>query len=870
MKKILISLLTFWSISASAQTKIIIGDMNGDGVLSIEDITLLTSTILGEQDVKYHICVNEQHEYVDLGLPSGTLWASCNVGANSPEEYGDYFAWGEVEPKANYDWATYFDSVNGSSRNFKKYYNNGGKTELDLEDDAAYINWGEGWRMPSAAQQEELLDTNNCTWTWTNINGKNGYLVKSKHNENSIFLPAAGFRSDSSLYGADSSCYSWSRSLHGIATYSFRAYILHFDSRNVDLQYDFRPCGFSVRPVRESTDIPAPSIPVTSITLASSYLTLEAGSTHTLLAVIAPQDATDKSYTWTSSNSNVATVSNDGVVTAINEGIATITATANDGSGVNAKCVVAVDNPYEYVDLGLPSGTLWATMNVGAERPEDDGYYFAWGETAPKSIYDWSTYFDSVDGSDRNFKKYHNGDIELKLEDDAAYMNWGEGWRMPSLEQIEELHNTRYVTTEWTTQNGKNGCLITSKSNGASLFLPAAGYFNDGSLNKAGSNGAYWSRSFFTGPNSGNYSDRVCTLHFYSSNVNWYLGIRCAGNSVRPVRVSTDAPSSSVPVTSITFDSSSLTLEVGDTHTLSAVVAPQEATDKSLTWTSSDNDVATVSNDGVVTAVNAGTTTITATANDDSGVKAECEVTVEELELEPIAYIVNGVTFVMIPVEHGTFEMGSNASDANSNEKPAHIVTISNDYYIGETEVTQALWKAVTGYSPTSGGSKWNSNYGYGDNYPAYYISWNDCQEFITKLNQLTGQKFRLPTEAEWEFAACGGNKSRGYTYCGSNTIGDAGWYANNSDDKTHPVATKVPNELGIYDMSGNLLEWCSDKYGSYTSSAVTNPTGPSSGSYRIYRGGSWYDDAESCRVAYRNSYTPDGRRSDIGLRLVF
>lgn len=193
------------------------------------------------------------------------------------------------------------------------------------------------------------------------------------------------------------------------------------------------------------------------------------------------------------------------------------------------------EEEHEWVDLGLPSGTLWATCNVGADNPEDYGHYFAWGEVEPKSTYNRDTYFDSVNGSSSNFKKYYNGGgkTELDLEDDAAYMNWGEGWRMPSFEQIQELYNSNYVKTEWVNQEGKNGRLITSKSNGASLFLPAAGYRNEGSLFSAGSWGGYWSRSLFT--NDSNYA---CCLDFSSSGIDWYGSGRCYGFSVRPVRVS--------------------------------------------------------------------------------------------------------------------------------------------------------------------------------------------------------------------------------------------------------------------------------------------------------------------------------------------
>ena len=230
--------------------------------------------------------------------------------------------------------------------------------------------------------------------------------------------------------------------------------------------------------------------------------------------------------------------------------------------------------------------------------------------------------------------------------------------------------------------------------------------------------------------------------------------------------------------------------------------------------------------------------------------------------LENKTFTVNGVSFEMIYVKGGTFTMGCTSEqggDCYDDEKPTHNVTL-NDYYIGKFEVTQELWKAVMGKNP----SNWK-----GDKLPVESVSWNDVQEFITKLNQKTGANFRLPTEAEWEYAARGGNKSRGYKYSGSNAIGNVAWYWDNADKKTHQVGTKSPNELGIYDMSGNVWEWCQDWYGSYSSGSQTNPTGPSSGSYRVLRGGSWAYYAGNCRVSLRRSGIPNIRLSYSGFRLA-
>lgn len=224
----------------------------------------------------------------------------------------------------------------------------------------------------------------------------------------------------------------------------------------------------------------------------------------------------------------------------------------------------------------------------------------------------------------------------------------------------------------------------------------------------------------------------------------------------------------------------------------------------------------------------------------------------------------NGVSFTMIAVKNGDFTMGATSEqedDAESDEKPIHNVTL-NSYYLGETEVTRALWKAVMG--------DYNCSVDEGD-LPVNHVDWSTCQEFIRRLNQLTGKNFRLPTEAEWEYAARGGNKSKGYKYSGSNNLEQVAWYEGNSDGKTHPVKTKKANELGLYDMSGNVWEWCSDWYGEYSDTPQFIPQGATSGVARVRRGGCWYNCSEDCRVSYRFNGTPSSNTNTqaCGLRLA-
>ncbi len=223
---------------------------------------------------------------------------------------------------------------------------------------------------------------------------------------------------------------------------------------------------------------------------------------------------------------------------------------------------------------------------------------------------------------------------------------------------------------------------------------------------------------------------------------------------------------------------------------------------------------------------------------------------------------VNGVKFKMVKVEGGTFLMGATIKQdkyADNDEKPVHHVTLS-DYFIGQTEVTQELWQAVMGNNPSFFKCR---------NCPVEQISWEDCQAFLGKLRELTGLPFRLPTEAEWEYAARGGNKSRNYKYSGSNKIEEVAWCEANSNNRTHKVGTKVANELGLYDMNGNVAEWCNDWYGEYRDFPQMNPKGTEGKEQRVYRGRAWNYTGESMRISHRNCDYPKQASFNIGFRLA-
>ena len=661
---------------------------------------------------------NDVHEYVDLGLPSGTLWATCNVGANSPEEYGDYFAWGETEPKNDYSWSTY-KYCKGSKNTMTKYCTSSeygtvdNKTELEAADDAATANWGSDWQMPSEKQIVELFNSHNTTTTWTTMNGVDGRKITSKSNGNSIFLPAAGYRYDTSLINAGSSGYYWSRSLY--TSNSSDAYYLYFYSTVIRTNYYYRYYGQSVRPVRVDA---VQTVVVSNIELSQTELSVKVGETSQLSTTALPENASNKNLKWESSDTDVATVDQSGKVTAVAVGTCTITCSATDLSGVKAVCEVTVWNDnhddsgtldgHDYVDLGLPSGTLWATCNVGANSPEEYGDYFAWGETGSKSNYLSGTYKYCKDFYHTMTKYCTSSDYgivdnktELELSDDAATVNWGSDWQMPSEEQFKELINSSNTTTTWTTMNGVEGRMITSKSKSNSIFLPAAGYRGGTSLDNAGSRGYYWSRSLYT-----SVSDDAYYLYFNSSNIYTSDGTRCYGRSVRPVRVQRNKESS---VTGIDLNKTELLLVPKAFTQLTVTIQPWYATNKNLKWESSNKAIATVDETGKVVAVAAGSCTITCSATDGSGVKAECQVTV----LNGNSGTLDGHDYVDLGLPSGTLWATCNVGASSPEEY--------GDYFAwGETEPKSSyswrdykycgfLFDALTKYCT-------NSSYGIVDN----------------------------------------------------------------------------------------------------------------------------------------------------------
>ncbi|MBO4370925.1 MAG: hypothetical protein J5808_06165 [Paludibacteraceae bacterium] len=480
--------------------------------------------------------------YVDLGLSSGTLWATCNVGAESPEEYGDYFAWGETSPKLDYSWETYkYGDVYEQPTKYCTKNSDGkdgfvdDKAMLDAYDDAATVNWGYDWRMPTVDEIEEL--NSECSSTWTSQNGKIGRLFTGP-NGNTLFLPAAGYFAKTSLYnvGYGGSCWSSMLAVGG----PWSAYYYYWDSTEKAVIRNSRVCGRPVRPV-VATFNPSPAYLMLDISERTFW---GSGGSFSVQVVANKEWTVTCDQPWVALS--VASGSGPGsfsVQVAANESgsadhavIAVTTVTGNATKTVSvSRAANRLPNGtlsnHDYVDLGLPSGTLWATCNVGADSPEEYGDYFAWGETEPKSNYSlFDLKYCTYNAIERKttFSKYtgNDGKSLLDAEDDAATYNWGSDWRMPTKAEFEELYSE--CARVWAIRDGKDGHLFTG-SNGNVLYLPIAGSYN-GASRGGEDDGVYWSSSLSLG-----WPD---CAYYFGGDVYLCIGgywQRSLGLSVRPV-----------------------------------------------------------------------------------------------------------------------------------------------------------------------------------------------------------------------------------------------------------------------------------------------------------------------------------------------
>ncbi|MBR5036429.1 MAG: Ig-like domain-containing protein [Prevotella sp.] len=512
-KTLLFLLLCFAATTVSAQT-ILKGDMNDDGEITIADVTSTVDVILGKK-AKETINLSVDPYKVDNSTVVGTWYAPDGTSFQFNEDGTTTFPGGstyEFIPMQGrllvYDamkkpvkvlpllkvQSEYLLAVDYATSVFTYYTNSGSlATGITLDQTTLAMNSGTTAQLTATLSPEGAFGS--VTWT----------------------------SSDESVATVDA---------NGLVTAVTGGICTIIATAGGSLKK--ATCTVTVTQM------------VTSIVLSQTIAVLELDAYIRLTATVLPENAANKNVVWSSSNEDVAPVRN-GRVDAYGYGTAIITCEAADGSGVKATCTVCIVDPTTYVDLGLPSGTLWATCNIGASSPEDYGDYFAWGETEGyndgKTDFSWSTY-KWCNGSSSTLTKYctnsshgyegfTDNKTELDLEDDAASVNWGPAWRMPSYEQFQELINSSYTTTEWTTQNGVNGGKITSKTNNNSIFLPAAGYRIGSSLYYAGSDGFYWSRTLYSGD-----PRNARRLYFGSSGIDTSSDYRYRGQSVRPVRLS--------------------------------------------------------------------------------------------------------------------------------------------------------------------------------------------------------------------------------------------------------------------------------------------------------------------------------------------
>ncbi|MBO4456045.1 MAG: Ig-like domain-containing protein [Bacteroidales bacterium] len=505
------------------------------------------------------------HEYVDLGLESGNMWAETNLGADNPWDVGGHYAWGELEPKSTFSWSNY---LWGSGENDLTKYNvvDGKRTlkDYNYEDDAARKDWGGEWRIPTEDDWKELMDKTKMNWVWTYKNGSYGFEVKSKKGDSgqSIFLPVCGLMLDDFIQD-DSYGFYWTSNLDYDFAYGCYA-VFGMDSKAwYGFAYWGRRAGLCIRPVLGEPK----QIPVTGVTLSAAELTLEKGKTERLKAAVEPDNASNKALIWSSGDESVATVDGSGIVTGVGIGTTTITVKTVDG-GFTATCTVIVKEPdapagSDAVDMGL--SIKWAKCNLGAKSEEEYGDYYAWGETEPyyqagyaladnvlwkpgkEAGYDWPSYrwctgdWDLI--TKYNTSSYYGSTIDelttLESNDDAAAVAIGGGWRMPTSAEWEELMNPNNCEWTWTTSGGVLGYKVTSRKTHESIFLPATGRRAEEILDidekePEDANGYYWSSSL------SEYCCNALARCFYngsqSSGDGWYDEPRCYGLSVRPVQ----------------------------------------------------------------------------------------------------------------------------------------------------------------------------------------------------------------------------------------------------------------------------------------------------------------------------------------------
>ena len=518
---------------------------NGESiVLPVDNTGHISATLLDLEIRNYHgvaeltigskklrgtvVAFNNIPEPVDMGL--SVKWATFNVGAIKPKERGKNYVWGETESNGD----SFLNKYTYNSSYQSPYEETDNKTILEKCDDVAIQNLGSKWRIPRKEEWEELSNTNNCTWVWTTDNNIDGYEVTSKITGKTIFLPAAGrhnpYYDIEEKIGLEGQY--WSSSLR-TAYYNGLAWDFFFSSDVFTVNNDWREYGQQIRPIYGDY------ISVEEISLSMHSVCIDMGSETCITVTLTPSDAFEKGILWSCAPKGVVSVDYQGIITPISIGTTTITVTSADG-GYTDECIVTVVEPQvpETVDMGL--SVKWASWNLGASRPENNGGYYSWGEIETKDSYNaWWGNYKWCNGSENTITKYCTtsdwGTIDnktiLEKDDDAAAVNLGGSWRIPTKEEWLELINSENCTWAWATRNGMRGQLVTSKITGNSIFLPAAGGRYDlyeKTLHSVGETGFYWSSNLH--PSASRSAWQVNLANFEDNLSHRYNGI-----TIRPV-----------------------------------------------------------------------------------------------------------------------------------------------------------------------------------------------------------------------------------------------------------------------------------------------------------------------------------------------
>ena len=685
-------------------------DDNGLVTAKADGQAVITVSALGKTaSCEVTVSVPVHYNAVDLGLPSGLKWASCNIGASSPEEVGNYYSWGEVYPKSSYYMDYYkWSTRNGSDIVYTKYNEKDAKQVLSGSDDVAFFCLGDRWRMPINSEWEELRT--NCVWRQTNRNGVEGYEVSG--NGNVIFLPMTGQKIDSRIeHGDDYGCY-WLSSLNenGFST------SVWLQRNAVSTSCPPRFYGLPVRAVYG--DRPFED----EIVVNPDSLVILVGESVRLVATYVP--TTKKfNFTWSSDNPAVVAVDGDGNITALSSGVANISVSANSLTAIS-KVNVKGTNTAEAIDMGLPSGLKWASWNVGASSPEEVGDFYAWGEVDRKETFSFENY-KYCEGTMTSMIKYNESksagwfqDDKRKLDanDDVASVLWKDCWRIPTRKEWTELLDN--CTWTVTTLGGVKGYDVAA-TNGNHLFFPFTGSSYTGSQY-----GRYWSSSL-------RYQDGVigassaCYFSLSETQARISGQYKYFGSAVRPVTTGT-----TVPVASLTLNKESVVLEMGDLLLLVETISPSNATNPFMTWVSEDESVATVS-DGRVLAVGVGTTTVTASAG---GKSASCSITVSAVPEDAA----NGVDLGLpSKLRWASKNIGSD-SEEGFGDYYAWGEIASKTYY----QWSSYLWCEGTEASLI----KYNSSADYGvvDNHAKL-----DAIDDVASVQW--GGSWRMPVGAEWK-----------------------------------------------------------------------------------------------------------------------